>query len=104
MAQAHFNAIMVPAAANRRFIIAHSSPTFAEYAKPIIKKYGPLGWPVCKKYAPHNPNLKTTIFNNTASREILGIQYRDFPTTMVDMADAMVALGIVKKPKAKAAK
>jgi len=40
------------------------------------------------------------MFNNAASREVLGIQYRDVPTTMIEMADAMVALGTIKKPEA----
>lgn len=47
-----------------------------------------------------NPEKRTTVFNASASRDILGIQYRDFPTSMVEMADAMVALGTIKKPEA----
>ena len=39
-----------------------------------------------------------TQINNAASREILGIQYRDFTQTMTDMADKCVELGIVTKP------
>ena len=40
------------------------------------------------------------MYDNTASREVLGIQYRDFSTTMVEMADAIIALGTIKMPAA----
>ena len=100
VAFAHIQAIKVPAAANRRFVIAHSSPKWAEYARPVIAKYAPLGWPICQIFAAEDPEKKTTMFDNTASREVLGVQYRDFPTTMVEMADSMVALGTIKMPVA----
>ena len=41
-----------------------------------------------------------SLFDNTASREVLGIQYRDLNSSMVEMADAMVASGAVVKPAA----
>ena len=40
------------------------------------------------------------LFDNTASREVLGIEYRDMATTMVEMAEAMIANGTVVKPEA----
>ena len=44
---AHLQAIKVAEAANRRFALVHSSPTYQEYAQPVIEKYVPLGWPIC---------------------------------------------------------
>ena len=97
---AHLQAIKVPAAANRRFAIYHSSPKYSDYARPVIAKYSPLGWPISQVFAAEDPEKVTIYLDNTASREVLGIQYTDFPTTMVDMADSMVALGTVKIPVA----
>ena len=39
-------AIEVPEAAGRRFISVGSSPKYHEIDRPVIEKYGPLGWPV----------------------------------------------------------
>ena len=98
VAFAHLQAVKLPEAANKRFILAHSMPHYADYARPVIAKYAPLGWPVCQNFAPADANAFITQFDNTASREVLGVQYRDFATTMVEMADAMVANGTVVKP------
>ena len=102
VAFAHVQAIKVQEAANKRFIIAHSSPKWSEYAAPIIEKYVPMGWPITQTHAAEDPSKKTTVFNTTASREVLGVQYRDFTTTMIEMAEAMVRLGTIKKPEAAA--
>ena len=48
----HKKALEVPAAAGRRFISIASSPKFADILKPIVEKYGPLGWPITYSYAP----------------------------------------------------
>ena len=98
VARAHLLAIKNPIAANRRFIICHSSPSFQEFAAPIAAKYRPLGWPISENMAPVNPADPIVLFNNAASLE-LGVEYTDFTKTMVDMADTMVALGTVTKPE-----
>ena len=97
-ARAHLQAIKVAEAANRRFILCHSSPSFQEYAQPIVDKYQPLGWPITSNKADPNPEEYISLFDNTASREVLGIEYTDWSKTMVDMADKMVELGSVVKP------
>ena len=96
-ARAHVLAVKNAVAANRRFILCHSSPSFQEYAGPIIEKYRPLGWPITENLAEPNPEEYISLFNNAASRE-LGVVYTDWSKTMVDMADAMVELGMVTKP------
>ena len=98
VAYAHLQAIKVPEAANKRFILCKDSPSFHDYARPIVEKYGPLGWPVCNVMGDPIPNEYVSLFDNKASREILGVQYRDMKTTMIEMADRMVALGSVKNP------
>lgn len=97
VAVAHLLAITNPAAANRRFILCHSSPSFQEFAAPVADKYRPMGWPITENLAASNPDETITLFDNSASRE-LGVVYTDFSKTMVDMADAMVALGTVVMP------
>jgi dihydroflavonol-4-reductase len=98
-ATAHLLAIKNPAAANRRFILCHSSPSFQEYAGAVAAKYRPLGWPITENLAESNPDEYISLFDNSASKE-LGVVYTDWNKTMVDMADAMVALGSVVKPEA----
>lgn len=97
VATAHLLGITNPAAANRRFVLCHSSPSFQEYAAPVTAKYRPLGWPITENLAESNPDEYISLFDNSASRE-LGVVYTDWNKTMVDMADAMVALGSVVKP------
>ena len=41
-----------------------------------------------------------SLFDNTASREVLGIEYRDLNESIVAMADSMVASGACVKPAA----
>lgn len=36
--------------------------------------------------------------DNTASKQVLGIKYIDLEKSMVDMADAMIAKGMIVKP------
>ena len=99
VAQAHLLGVKNAAAANRRFILCHSSPSFQDYAGPVAAKYRPLGWPISENLAAANPDEYISLFDNTASKE-LGVVYTDFAKTMVDMADAMVALGTVVKSAA----
>jgi len=100
VAFAHLQAIKVPEAANRRFILSHFSPSFQEYAKPVIDKYVPLGWPCSTNFAAANPDEYIHLFDNTASREVLGVPYIEWSKTVVDMADKMVELGTVSKTPA----
>ena len=45
VADAHLLAVKKPLAANKRFAIVQSSPSFHDYARPIVEKYSKLGWP-----------------------------------------------------------
>ena len=74
-ATAHVRAITVPEAANRRFILVKETPTFIQYAQPIIDKYQPLGWPINPTKNPKPEGAVLSLFDNTASREVLGIEY-----------------------------
>ena len=87
VAFAHLQAVKVPEAANRRFILVHSSPSMQEYAEPVIRKYAPLGWPITRNKTTPNHKEYVSLFDNRASREILGVTYTDFAKTMLDMAE-----------------
>ena len=76
-APAHLLGIKNPAAANRRFILCHSSPSFQEFAAPVIAKYKPLGWPITENMGEAKPDEYVSLFNNAASRE-LGVEYTDW--------------------------
>ena len=69
-AQAHLLAIKNPAAANRRFIVCHSSPSFQEMYCPVADKYRPLGWPITENLAAPNPDEYISLFDNSAAREL----------------------------------
>ena len=61
----HKKALEVPAAAGRRFISVASSPKYSDMLRPVVKKYGRLGWPVTKTYAPNDSRHYISLFNNT---------------------------------------
>ena len=95
VAQAHLLGMKNKEAANKRFILCQGVPCYHDYAKPVIDKYTPLGWPCTQQYDERQPI--TNSFNVNASKE-LGVKYRDFNTTMLDMAEKLIELGIAKKP------
>lgn len=95
---AHLQAVKVPEAAGRRFILAHSTPCFMEYAMPIAIKYKKLGWPISTTEKPAPAEWYQSLFDTTPSRDILGVQYRDVFTMMTEMADKMVEQGVITKP------
>jgi len=80
--------------------LVHSSPSFQEFAQPVIDKYVPLGWNVNTNFAESDPNEYISLFDNTASREVLQVTYTPWSKTMIDMADKMVELGTVSKTPA----
>ena len=83
----HKLAIEVPEAAGRRFISVSSSPKWTDLARPIVNKYGPLGWPVPTQFERDSDRHYISIFDVTPTREVLGFEYRDIATTAVDLAD-----------------
>ena len=93
----HLAGVKVAAAAGKRFILCQGSPSFIDYAAPVIAKYAPLGWPITQAKEEVRPEEKFNLFNNTASKKVLGVDYIDFSKTMVDMADKMVELGTLSK-------
>ena len=58
-----------------------------------------MGWNIAPEMQPLQEGRFIPLFDNTASREVLGIEYRDLAPTMVEMAEAMVTSGAVVKPE-----
>ena len=96
-AKAHLLGVKNAAAANRRFIIGHSTPSFQEYAAPVTAKYRDLGFPITENLEAEKPDEFYALFDNSASIE-LGVEYTDLSKTMVDMADKMVEVGSIVRP------
>ena len=85
-------------AANKRFILVESSPLFKDLAKPLQDKYIPLGWPITQVVKPDDPDAYQSLFDNTASKNILKIKYTNLEKSVLDMAEKMIELGIISKP------
>ena len=76
-ARAHLLAVKKANAANRRYILCHSSPSFQTYAAPVAAKYRKLGWPITKDLGTMDPYEYIVQFDNPASKD-LGIVYTHF--------------------------
>ena len=98
-AQAHLLALKVPEAANKRFLCTNDSIWFKDLAKPVSDRFCPEGWPVTTALgeAPANDDGHIKVMDNTATKEVLGLQYRPYAETMVDMAAKMIEIGAVTK-------
>jgi len=95
IARAHILAAEVEKAAGNRYLVTSlesiPSLTLAELLKKHFPKY-----PLPTHYmAPFTPNIIK--FDNTKVQRELGLQFTNIETTLVDMANALFALGIVPK-------
>ena len=76
VAMAHFKAITVKKAKNRRFCLVNESAWSIDLFKPVADKFGPEGWPVSTTVAPIPENFNRSEMiqiDNTASKKVLGI-------------------------------
>ena len=96
VAEAHLLGIKKPEAANKRFILCESTPTYLDYAAPLEAKYRPLGYPITTEKAPRAEGWYPKM-DNSASKK-LGIKYISLEKSMLDMAEAMIAKGMIAKP------
>ena len=97
VAKAHLLAIKKEEAKGKRYMIVNLTRNMRDLAAPLITKYKPLGYPVTESMADIDPNLYEPQFDNSAAKG-LGITFRDFNQTMLDMADKMIELGMIQKP------
>ena len=97
MAQAHLLGIKNKSAAGNRYILVAETLWFSDFAQILREKFTPLGWPVTAQDAPKPEEQKPKTFDNSASKK-LGVKYRPFKDTLIDMAEKMIQLGTISKP------
>jgi len=98
LAQAHLQAMKLPAAANRRFIVSADTKWMKDLISAVADRYAPEGWPVptTAQARPETFDDSSILYlDNSASREIIQTQYRPCSETIVDMAAMMIDRGVV---------
>jgi len=113
VALAHLQAIKVPEARNKRFILVNTSLWFTEIARPLFDEFSTQGYNVkagemgyCTVSVLACLNSKAASMkkmwgaeircDNTASKEILKIDYTpDFGKVLVEMAYSMIETGAI---------
>ena len=115
VAQAHLKCLELDAAQGKRFLIANESLWLREIADVLRKRYGQYGYPIVsseecdldswKKAAAKAGGVAVkiverwghiSIYNNSRSRDILGIRYRSIDETLCDNVESMIKLGLIK--------
>lgn len=97
VALAHVRAAFVPEAAGHRHIIVSEAKWFSlkRGADILAREFGPQGYQVCTAVEPKDdPNNSS---DNTRMVKVLGITPIDYAKTVVDMANSLIALGVIKK-------
>lgn len=110
VAEAHLKAILVPEAANKRFILWQQSLWFEEIAAVVKDYYGSTNTNIPTRRAPKllmtfmslfQSELKHTMkhwdfyfeFDNSPSKNILGIEYIDARKSIREMIPSLIATG-----------
>jgi len=112
VAKAHLQAILVPEAANKRFILCNKFIWFGDIAKILNDSHGKTYPKIPKREAPKclicllacfKSELRTTLnswgkmseADNTPTKKILGIEFIDTETTINDMVPTLVETGYI---------
>lgn len=118
LADIHVTALTHPDAANQRFIAAIEHAPWLEMAKILAEHYGPRGLRVPTRKLPSFVLKLVAVFDKTTAlavpelgkrqdvssekaRRILGWRSRDLKTMVIDMAESMIDLGVVKGPRSR---
>lgn len=118
VALAHLNAITIPEAAGRRFILVNQSLWFTEIAQILYDNYSQENWPIKTGQLPYclvccmaccNSEVRQLKSlwdvqlhcDNTPSQTILQINYQqDFQKVIVEMVNSMITTGVLENPNA----
>jgi len=96
VADAHLKCIKVAEAANKRYILSHSTWYPNEMAKVLHAEFASKGWPVKDGLCEDNKQAMIN-WSRERSEKVLGIEYvPDFGKVMVDMTAHMIELGHLK--------
>ena len=98
VAEAHILGLKKKEAAGNRYILVQDAYWMSDLAQILREKYTPLGWPVTATDAPKPEGDKLKYADNSASKK-LGVNYRPFKDTIIDMAEKMIELGAASKQK-----
>jgi dihydroflavonol-4-reductase len=98
VADLHIRAMATPEAAGKRFLALADGPTisFLEMAQILRERLGPLAERVPTEEAP-GPQPPRLIIHNERAREELGWRPRPAETTIVQTAESLRDLGLLKK-------
>ena len=99
VALAHLKAVQLPAAANKRFILAAESHWYAGVGKILSDAYATKGYPNIKLEGENAGKPK--YLSNAQAREVLGIEFRSAQTMLTEMVPTLVKAGIVPAPESK---
>ena len=99
VADAHITAMATPAAAGERYLLLADGPTITWLGLAQILRHhlGPAGEHVTTDEAPGEDPSPLTIHNDRAKHD-LGWQPRPAETTIVETADSLRELGLLKEP------
>lgn len=109
VAFAHLQAIKVPEAKNKRFILTQNTYWFKDLADILIAHFGDA-YPIKTNEMVDCPSMMTKFklnwnkvytMDNTRSVEILGVKYHEMKDTMVSMAEQMIADGMIPEKRIK---
>ena len=111
-AEAHVKAITVDEAANKRFILCSQTLWFRQISEQLAPEFSPeyrlpegeLGFCMVKIGSWFDRGIADMVnnwdwyrtYDNTRSKEILGINYRHTQESLVEMAHAMINSGIIE--------
>ena len=97
-ALAHLQAVKVPEAANKRFILVEDTLRWLDCAQMMADEFGPKGYPVTLTEDSEG-DLSKSICIRTASEQVLGIKYTTTKQSLIDMVNNMIADGKIKPPQ-----
>jgi nucleoside-diphosphate-sugar epimerase len=97
VADLHVRAMAAPEASGKRFLAVADGPTlsFLEVAETLCRRLGPLAARIPTQEAPGD-NMPRPIIHNDRAREELGWRPRAAETTIVESAESLRDLGLVK--------
>jgi nucleoside-diphosphate-sugar epimerase len=117
VALAHFKALTVPEARNQRFICSAESLWFREIAEALKEEFGAdykfntkeLKYCTVKLASIFDGSIKMILpmwkkqlkFNHDKSVRVLGIEYKNTKTTIIEMGHALIKCGIVPDKRKK---
>jgi nucleoside-diphosphate-sugar epimerase len=98
VADAHIRAMTTPAAAGRRFLVLADGPTISwmQLARILRDRLGPLAERVPTEEAPGD-ELPELVIHNDRARNELGWRPRPAETTIVETAESLRDLGLLRR-------